>query len=254
MITHWLIPVGGIDPRKVKLSYLHAVVSGWMEDDLDDHRAERKQWSLTPITQVDGVAAIHVVTLTESAYTVMASAAPAGEIRLGSQHGVVLGRPVVAGGVTVDDILDTPVERAHCVVFRTPTALRNKDCISPLLEPYRLVGSAVKRWNSLVADSARQLEHGVAPSEIWVSDLDGRNEVMKVHGITVSGFVGRMRFVCENDNAAQLFSRIWAFAEHAGIGAYTPHGLGCVAREDTWQPREPRRPARPRRAQARISA
>ncbi|MFI8774868.1 CRISPR system precrRNA processing endoribonuclease RAMP protein Cas6 [Gordonia sp. NPDC062954] len=215
------------------------MISVWM-DGAEQHHDTRKPWSITPMTRIDGVDAIHVVSLSESANVAIGSRALARtQVRLGSQVGQFLGDPVALEFATARDLAAEPVEEAHCIRFFTPTTLKDGNRSSPLLEPIRLARSTVSRWNSLFADPADHLDITDAQG-VWVSDLDGRNEVVKLHSTTVSGFVGRMRFVCTTEESARLFSRLWAFAEHAGVGAYTAAGMGCVLREPTWQPRRSR--------------
>lgn len=233
MITHWAIPVIGMNPNRVKPAYLHAVASSWMED-TDRHHARRKDWSVTPMINVDGVDAVHVVALTaEASNTLGARSLGSSSIRLGSQNGYILTDPIALESFSYDDVLNAPVDSAHVVEFLTPTALRDGSLTSPFLEPLRLARSAVSRWSSLVGDDLT-LDADAARGT-WVSDIEGHNDVLKLHSVTVSGFVGRMRFVHQTDGAAELFSRIWAFAEHAGVGAYTAAGLGCIALASGWQ-------------------
>jgi hypothetical protein len=45
----------------------------------------------------------------------------------------------------------------------------------------------------------------------------------------VSGFVGKVRYVCDGDQAlAAAFEALLRFAEYAGIGSHTAFGLGAV--------------------------
>lgn len=233
MIVHWTVPIAGVDPRHVKSAYIHAVVTSWPGHEPD------KPWSITPIIDVDGVHAIHVITLSESAgETASGLSLAAKELRLGSQTGHFLGDPVAIEAVTFADMLDTDPQSAHCVAFLTPTTLRSGTRTSPFLDPVRLARSTVTRWNKLVPAAATLVADDAR--DTWVSDIDGHNEVTSLHKTTVSGFVGRMRFVHPTEQSAQLFSRLWTFAEHAGIGAYTAAGLGRICLEQTWQPTQHR--------------
>jgi CRISPR/Cas system endoribonuclease Cas6 (RAMP superfamily) len=164
-------------------------------------------------------------------------------VRLGSQTGHFLTDPIPLETRSYEELFDCPVEAAHCVRFVTPTSVRDGNISSPFLEPSRLAKSAVKRWNKLVDNPTLLLDHRHAAGT-WVSDLDGRNGIVTRHRITISGFVGRMRFVCPTKDSARLFSTVWAFAEHAGIGSYTTSGLGRILREPTWQPTNATTPPR----------
>ena len=66
--------------------------------------------------------------------------------------------------------------------------------------------------------------------------MAGTNEVFPLADMTVSGFVGRIRYVCEDPSTAGTVDTLVRFAEYAGIGSYTPRGLGVVRLEPTWAP------------------
>lgn len=234
MIAHWAVPVVGVEPHRVKLSYLHAVTSRWL-DGREDHGKPGKAWSLTPMIDVDGVPALHVITLSEAGFDALATSRLAGkQIRLGSQNGTIVADATIIEERGLTDLMNAPVRRAHCVSFLTPTALRSGSRTSPLLDPYGVANSLTRRWNSLMTHPDLQLS-AASGRNAWVSDIDGHNTVLRMHSITVSGFVGRMRFEYSDHDSATLFSRLWALAEHAGLGAYTTSGLGCIEVEETWQ-------------------
>ena len=85
---------------------------------------------------------------------------------------------------------------------------------------------------------------------VWVSDLDGRTEVQLLprtvrhdggqerHEEVISGFVGRVRYVCDqgSDAEAAVFGALLAFAAYAGAGSHTAYGFGVTIPEPTWQP------------------
>jgi CRISPR/Cas system endoribonuclease Cas6 (RAMP superfamily) len=54
----------------------------------------------------------------------------------------------------------------------------------------------------------------------------------------VSGFTGRIRYVCDrgSDAEAGTFGALLAFAAYAGAGSHTTYGFGVVSPETTWQP------------------
>ncbi|WP_267618122.1 CRISPR system precrRNA processing endoribonuclease RAMP protein Cas6 [Gordonia bronchialis] len=237
--------MAGIDPAHVKLTYLHAVVSRWLDSDAE-HSAGIKGWSLTPMIDVDGVPAIHFITMSGDAFDTAGIASLAGHnVRLGSQDGVALADPILLERLSADEVLETPPAHAHTVTFMTPTSLRHGSKTSPLLDPVGLATSLTRRWNGLVSSVEHQLSPSAATGA-FVSDIDGHNTVLRLHSMTVSGFLGSMRFEYATDQSAHLFSRMWALAEHVGVGAYTTAGLGCVAIEKTEEKRDPRRDPAPR--------
>lgn len=70
--------------------------------------------------------------------------------------------------------------------------------------------------------------------QIWVSDIDGHSELLHLPGLTVSGFLGRIRYVCDDQVMAHTFGRLLRFAEFAGVGRYSTRGLGAIQLEPTW--------------------
>jgi CRISPR-associated endoribonuclease Cas6 len=78
---------------------------------------------------------------------------------------------------------------------------------------------------------------------VWVSDLDGHSEVAELKGQVLSGYLGRIRYVCDGpDTEAALFDSVIALALYAGIGSHTTFGFGAVRAEPTWQPPSTRSP------------
>jgi CRISPR/Cas system endoribonuclease Cas6 (RAMP superfamily) len=85
---------------------------------------------------------------------------------------------------------------------------------------------------------------------VWVSDLDGHSEVQILPRTVrrggeqerreevISGFTGRVRYVCDHgtDAEAAIFGALLAFASFAGAGSHTAYGFGVVIQEQTWQP------------------
>lgn len=238
MIGMWAVPVTGIDPTRVRLDHLHAVASGWMDD---NHWDTIKPWAITPLSQIDQVTTIGVITLTENAGTTLATAVSAGTpLRLGAQHGHALSDPVLRQVTRPELLLETShvaPTRASVWNFLTPATFRNRNRTTPLPDPQRVVHSLSAKWQGLypsLGDELRMEPRQVA--DISVTDIDGHNEVFPIGAMTVSGFVGRVRYAAGDRVDAGRFAALCEFAELAGVGSYTTRGLGRIRREDTWQP------------------
>jgi CRISPR-associated endoribonuclease Cas6 len=133
--------------------------------------------------------------------------------------------------------------------FITPTCLRRNNRTSPWLAPESLARSLAERWQRLNSGTAPP-PPGPGPGAVWISDLDGRSEVQvltrrvnrggswHLEEEVISGFVGRIRFVCDTgtEDQAATFHALMAFAAFAGVGAHTTHGFGVTLPEPTWQP------------------
>ena len=62
----------------------------------------------------------------------------------------------------------------------------------------------------------------------------------------ISGFTGRVRYVCDDGTGteAACFAALLAFAAFAGAGSHTAYGFGTIVPEPTWQPPSIRAAAR----------
>jgi hypothetical protein len=132
--------------------------------------------------------------------------------------------------------------------FLTPTCIRRNNRTSPLLAPDSLARGLTERWRHLHPATAPPLP-GPGPGPVWISDLDGHSEVQvltrrikrdgqwHLRDEIISGYTGRIRFVCETgtDNQAAAFDALLAFAAYAGAGSHTTYGFGVTTAEDTWQ-------------------
>ena len=64
MLTRWWLPLHGIVPRGVTPTYVHAAVSRLFDTTDDDHRANRKAYTISPAADGPGGPGIEVGTLT----------------------------------------------------------------------------------------------------------------------------------------------------------------------------------------------
>lgn len=227
MIARWVIPLGAVNPARVAPDHLHAVVCGWVDD---RHHQSPKPWAVSPLRVVDGVATAEVSTLSAGARDrLMSNVTPGRPVRLGSQLTEVLAPPQLMDAMSDSS---TP-PGAWCVRFLTPTAFGSGARFSPWPDPRTVVRSCAIRYNAFVdgepIDPASRLA-----SSVWVSDIDGHSEVLSVERLTVSGFLGRIRYVCNDRAFSATFDTLMRFAEFAGLGRYTTRGLGTVRLENTW--------------------
>jgi CRISPR-associated endoribonuclease Cas6 len=107
---------------------------------------------------------------------------------------------------------------------------------SPWPAPESVLTSLASRWRALRPQTAPALSRDLARS-VWVSDVEGRSECLRSRDMLVSGFVGRVRYVCDGSaEAAATVGALFSFARFAGIGSHTAFGLGTVDLSPTWQP------------------
>jgi hypothetical protein len=140
-------------------------------------------------------------------------------------------------------------ERAWHVRFLTPVCLRQGNRTSPWPAPESLARGLAERWQRLDPATAPPLPTGRGRS-IWVSDIEGHSEAhilprrvrtggqWRVIEEVISGFAGRIRYVCDHgtETEAADFGALLAFAAYAGAGSHTTYGFGVSCPEPTWQP------------------
>jgi CRISPR-associated endoribonuclease Cas6 len=262
--SRWEVMLSGPAGAAIPLTAPHAVVARWLDDsDRDRGRAvprsghgdSVKKWACGPLRvlapEPDGPGiAMQVRILDDTlAGRLQEVIVPGSAVRLGANHYRVLGLPRMVSRATWAGLRSWPGTRAWQVRFVTPACVRRRNRASPLLAPEALARGLADRWQQLDPATAPQVSwRGSGP--VWVSDLDGHSQVQvlsrRLHrdgqpvteDEVVSGFTGRVRYVCDhgsNDEAA-VFHALLAFAGFAGAGSHTAYGFGVVAPEPTWQP------------------
>ena len=235
MPSEWIVPLHGPTDTTIPFEAPHAVVSKWL--DLD-HRSPVKPYSLLPPIS-RGQATILTVRLLDDtlAEKLSASATPGTPVRLGRHHFTVPGPARVRHLTPWTELAASAPKRAWQIVYTTPATFRRRTRTSPWPAPDSILTSLASRWAKLRPDCAPELSRTTVAT-VWVSDVDGHSEPFPLKDTVVSGFLGRIRYVCDGNEAdARTASALFSFARYAGIGSHTAYGLGAVQVEDTWQPR-----------------
>lgn len=239
MIRVWQVVVGKVNTRQVNLSHTHAAVSKLLDA---HHWANNKPWALRPIVEhAPGIGRIEVVTIGDEMAEWFQHRVQAGiQLRLGDQPVHVLAPPWCEVVVDKQSFLEMEPQHAVVVNFCSPTTFRDQHISTPFMEPQRLIRSMNNRWTSLFNEPGPWVQgrddEWLAPvlRQVWVSDIDGSNRVLRIgKKATVSGFVGRMRYVFDGESAA-VCTPLLGLASVVGLGAYTRRGLGHVELEPTW--------------------
>jgi CRISPR-associated endoribonuclease Cas6 len=264
MPSRWEVTLAGPEDAPVPLTAPHAVVSGWLDDpapNLPDMQAKRsshtdqsKKWAFGPLLGVagDGTGLVmHIRLLDDTLEDRLKTAAEPGRaVQLGSQHYRVCERARLVERVSWSELCKPQGTRAWQARFVSPACARRRNRAAPLLSPDSLALGLAERWRLLEPSTAPALPWLPGPGPVWVSDLDGHTEVQLLsrrsrRGSTpmwqeevISGFVGRVRYVCDHgtDTEAAIFGALLAFASFAGAGSHTAYGFGVVVPEPTWQP------------------
>jgi CRISPR-associated endoribonuclease Cas6 len=263
MPSRWEVALSGPTDAGVPMAAPHAVVSGWLDDrrgpgnaraGQSGHSDQAKKWASGPLRALAGGQAgivMQVRLLDDTlADRLMARAAQGTPVRLGSRHYRVEGPVRLVEHATWAELRAPPASRAWQVRFASPACVRRRNRAAPLLSPDALAFGLAERWRLLHPLTAPALPWLPAPGPVWVSDLEGRSEVQALsrkarlgggqerREEVISGFVGRIRYVCDHgtDDEAAAFGALLAFASFAGAGSHTAYGFGVMVPEPTWQP------------------
>lgn len=237
MPSRWAVPLPGIEPGAVRWEHLHAAISTWFDDDAEQHHRPVKPWSVSPPRDGPDGPVVEVGLLDDGLVDRLRTcAAPGTRLRLGRTVVTASAEPRLLAAAPWNDLVSGFRARAWCLRFATPVTFRRGNRFTPLPAPSPVLGSLRRAWNTHApADLAVDLD--LAADPVWVTDIDGRNEVVQVNKLTVSGFVGRLRLECDDEAVADAVSRVVRIAPFAGIGAYTTRCFGVTRIDPTWQPR-----------------
>jgi len=239
MPSRWEIGLPGVDPATVRLEWLHAVVSSWFDDGEAAHGAKLKPYSVSPPCRADGGVVVEVGLLDDTLVPRLLTRASGGTaVRLGNTTVRLRSAPRQVAAVRWADLAAATSARAWCLRFASPVTFRRGDKFSPWPDPAPVLGGLRARWRAFVPPELPPLSLDLSAGPVWVTDVDGSSEVVRINGRTVSGFVGRLRFECDGDDpTASAVDSLVRLAPFSGIGAYTTRGFGVTIIEPTWAPR-----------------
>jgi CRISPR-associated endoribonuclease Cas6 len=269
--SRWEIMLAGPQGAAIPLAAPQAVVSGWLDDPpvrggesasgagtRSAHAGVTRAWACGPFGAFtpDGggpaaaVTVVQVRLLDDSlADRLQRAVRPGRPVRLGACQYQVAGPARQVSEVTWAGLRNWPGERAWQVRFVTPVCLRRGNRTSPWPAPESVARGLAERWHRLHPATAPPLP-GPGAGPVWVSDIDGHSETQiltrrarsdgrrEVSSEVISGFTGRIRYVCDGGTDAEAagFGALLAFAAFAGAGSHTTYGFGVVCAEPTWQP------------------
>lgn len=270
MPSRWEVRLTGPRDAPVPLAAPQAVVSGWIDDPprrgtvpvpegvRSAHGGPARAWACGPLRTCPagevggaaGVMALEVRLLDDSlAGRLARSVVPGRRVRLGAGEYQVAAPPCETARAGWADLRRWGGERAWQVRFVTPVCLRRGNRTTPWPAPESVARGLAERWQRLDPETAPPPPGRGTPA-VWVSDLEGRSEA---HILTrrdkrggqwmfteevISGFTGRIRYVCDHGTEAEAadFGALLALAAYAGAGSHTTYGFGVLRPEPTWQP------------------
>ena len=271
MPSRWEVLLAGLQDAPVPLAAPQAVVSGWLDDPpprvtepaavagaRSAHADSARAWACGPLQtcpagdlgESGARTILHVRLLDDALAGRLAGAVrPGRSVRLGACEYQIAAPPRETGRIGWPELQKWSGERAWQIHFVTPVCLRRGNRTSPWPAPDSVARGLAERWRRLDPATAPALPpRGGAP--VWVSDIEGHSEA---HILTrrakrggqrllteevISGFTGRIRYVCDGgtETEAADFGALLAFAAYAGAGSHTTYGFGVLCPEPTWQP------------------
>lgn len=244
MPSRWLVPLVDVDVDRVELTHVHAAISSWFDDTTVAHNADLKPYSISPLRRLGRGCGVEIGLLTDDAeWRLRRSAVPGMEVRFGRQFTTVAGEPLLLRREQWADLADRTADRAWTVRFDTPASFRQGGRTSPWPAPAALLRGLGQRWERWSGLSPRDVSPQVT-NAVWVTDLEGASDVVALgrgeRQVHYSGFVGRIRYQCDDDDAAAAVGPLFALADFTGVGSATAKGLGVARLEPTWLPRDHR--------------
>jgi CRISPR/Cas system endoribonuclease Cas6 (RAMP superfamily) len=131
------------------------------------------------------------------------------------------------------------------VTFRSVTYLSRGDRQIPLPDPELVFASLARRWNIFAPEGAdfRSVTIEALLARIFLNEHRIESSQVDQGKAMQIGFLSKARFGlarAADQDVGRAFATLAVFAETAGIGAQTTHGLGWVSVEFGAEPGAPR--------------
>ncbi|WP_411574817.1 CRISPR system precrRNA processing endoribonuclease RAMP protein Cas6 [Streptomyces fradiae] len=217
---------------RIAPAQLHGLACTLLEGGGADHHGQTKPFSITPLVQAPHLPGHALLTLGWLDDTTMPPLRnlPGERIRLGGQFFTI--EDIHAEGAPYATLLALPPTQRVTMDFRSVTHFTRKGRWIPLPDPELLYTGLARRWNAyadtpLPSPVVTELRETVllAAHDVKSAPVD----IGQGHRI---GFLGTATFTLPRNagpDVARAFTALSQFAELAGTGAQTTHGLGWTA-------------------------
>lgn len=233
MPSRWFVPIGGIDPQRVRLEFVHGAFSGWFDRTTAEHTAGDKPYAVSPLTAHRGQVGVQIALLSDVAHQrfTEVTGTPT-TVRLGNQIREV-GRPTPVRQATWTELAREITDRQWTLDLATPTTFRSGDRSSPLPAVETIVSGLARSWQ-LWCDQP-DLVPLPTPTQVrslWISDLDLATECVDVtvkgRPVRFRGALGTITLRADDDATARWAGPLLNYAAYAGLGSMRAKGLGVV--------------------------
>ncbi|WP_369360196.1 CRISPR system precrRNA processing endoribonuclease RAMP protein Cas6 [Streptomyces sp. cg2] len=232
MPTRWQLLLRPIDPTRtthVPPAQLHGLACNLFEGAGDDHRSQTKPFSVTPLVQAPhapGHATLALSWLSDKA-TPPLDKLWGSQVRLGAQSFTV--EDVQTASAPYAALHALPATRRITLNFLSVTYFTRSGRWIPLPDPELLYAGLARRWNAFAPQSLPDPLIAALLTTVRLTAHELRSAPAHLGAASRTGFTGHATFTLPHtapDDVASAFTSLSAFAEAAGIGAQTTHGLG----------------------------
>jgi CRISPR-associated endoribonuclease Cas6 len=229
MPSLWRLPVQAGTERRV----VHAVLARWLDT---DHHADRKPWSWR-WASTDPEPAIEIGLVDDTLADRLVSGSDRHRAGSGASKLVASGPVAQLAATTWQRLAATPPRADWTLDYVSPVSFRRGTRFQPWPAPAPVFGSLRAAWRSFGAPHTGDLTVDLKADPLIVTAVAGASRTervtLRVPGparqsaqVTVTGFVGRVRYTADGPIDQAAVSALVALAPYAGVGAYTTRGFG----------------------------
>jgi hypothetical protein len=227
-LCRWLLTLDMPTCVSASPSHFHAIVSDWVDV---NHHAERKAFSLGPISSKDGTIEVEIRTFsTRAADSIQESFTNAQFIRVGSNRANDSSLALIESASFVDLVDRSKADAMIDVRFVTPTVFRTGSKTSVLPGATQVFAHARRVWSEWAPrDLAPHLEFGTL--SILTPFLEGTTTRWDLGRRHWSGFVGRAQYDLSLLDArdVRVLNVMGSLLDFVGVGSNTTWGMGVVS-------------------------
>lgn len=229
MPSRWELTIPDIAPASIRLEHLHAVASSWF-DRPGQHHAHSKPYAISPPSQGPTGTVVEIGLIGDDLTNQLLShTGPGTRIRLGRSTTTLTKPPQQTAAVPWTELAAPRTTSAWHLTFVTPLTFRRGNKFTPFPNPKAILGGLRAKWSTHAPPELRHITLDLATDPVWVTDINGHNEIVTVNERTVSGFIGHMRIESDTDHTTtENIDRLLRLAPYSGCGAHTTRGFGLT--------------------------
>ncbi len=232
MPTRWqllLRPLNPTRPHRVPPAQLHGLACRLLENTATTHHAQTKPFTTTPLVEAPQAPGHATLTLSwlDDRTTPPLHTLKGQQVRLGAQHFTV--DAVHHAHAPYTALTALPATHRATLTFLSVTYFTRKDRWIPLPDPELLYAGLARRWNTYAPHPLPDPHITTLLNTVRLTTHELRTSPAHLGPAPRTGFTGHATFTLPTTTPtpiATAFTALSAYAEAAGTGAQTTHGLG----------------------------